>query len=174
MAIISSGVIENSQRKHGQYRVRLQYDFDDGRSITVGPIQLPLSTDAAQTLLDREASVISDLQKRDSEEVSEIDTPILAYKQADIKQVALAYLRKAYRTGNPYQSYLKFKRFDDYRVDQGWSLGQVTSNLASVGLTSDEWTLMKNRYQYLSNTNRVLDMEVFQTILAGDTWGRGV
>ena len=84
--------------------------------------------------------------------------------------MALAYLRKAYSLTDPYQAYLKFDRFNNYRLSQGWSITQVVSGLTEVGLDQDEWSLMLSRYQYLSEPGRITAMIAYQAVLDGDTW----
>ena len=83
----------------------------------------------------------------------------------------MAFLRKAYATGHPLTAYQKFSRFNDYRIQRGWSLSQVQAGLAREGLTEDEWQNMRQRYAYLSNAARVTAMQAYQSVLDGDTWG---
>ena len=148
----------------------IDFTFADGRIITRN-VRAQDATAWAQLLIDLPAQVEKDIEILDAQEVAETDNAIASYKDAPIKRVALAYLRRAYSTGDPYRAYVKFERFNDYRVAQGWTVNQVVTNLAEVGLTDDEWTEMRDRYQYLSETGRVTSMVAFQAVLDGDTWG---
>jgi len=137
---------------------------------------LPCAKDAiswANLLINLPSEVEESEQLKDAEEASETDEEIIAVKQATIKQVALAYLRKAYSLSDPYQAYLKFDRFNNYRLAQGWTVNQVVSGLTEVGLTQDEWDLMFARYQYLSEAGRVTAMVAYQAVLDGDDWSNG-
>lgn len=154
----------------GSRRGTIDFTFDDSRIITK-TVRAPDASAWANLLVDLPAQIEKQIQEQDAEEASETDDEIVGVKQANIKQVALAYLRKAYAIGNPYKAYLKFSRFNDYRLAQGWNLNQVVTGLMEVGLTEEEWTDMKDRYVYLSQSARVTAMEAYQSVLAGDTWG---
>lgn len=171
MPITSSEVVDGPNiQADGQRKGVIDFTFDDGRVVR----RVIRAADAAawaSLLIDLEDIVEEKLQVDDAEEASEADNEITAVKQANIKQVALAYLRKAYSIGNPYLAYLKFSRFNDYRLAQGWSLTQVVAGLAEVGLEQEEWNEMLARYQYLSQTARVTAMEAYQGVVTGDTWG---
>ena len=92
-------------------------------------------------------------------------------KQATDREVAVAYLRRAYSFGHPYKAYIWFERFDTFRQANGWSAGQVATALIAEGLTQDEWDNMLARYLYLREPGRVTAMISFQAVLDGDTWG---
>ena len=171
MPIISSEVVDgpNIQADESR-RGTIEFTFDDGRIIRRN-IRAKDALSWANLLIDLPAEVEAKAQIDDAEEASETDNEITTVKQASIKQVALAYLRKAYSLGDPYLAYLKFARFNDYRLAQGWTLAQVVSGLTEVGLTQEEWGLMLARYQYLSEAGRVTAMVAYQSVLDGDTWG---
>jgi NACalpha-BTF3-like transcription factor len=154
----------------GQRRGKIIFTFDDGR-IVERNVRAPDANAWANLLIDLVDEVEKRQQENDAEELSQEDVEIVAHKQANIKQVALAFLRRAYSTGHPLTAYQKFSRFNDYRLAQGWNLNQVVAGLAEVGLTDEEWTDMRDRYQYLSNASRVTAMQAYQSVLDGDTWG---
>ena len=171
MPITDTNVIDGPNlQDSGIYRGTLEFIFDDGRVINRNVVAQDLS-DWANLVVDMPAVVQTEEEERDADEASDIDQEISVYKQAGIKRVALAFLRRAYRTSDPYKAFLKFSRFNDYRTDQGWSLDQVVTGLSDVGLTEEEWGDMKDRYVYLSQTARVTAMEAYQGVLAGDIWG---
>lgn len=171
MAIINQTVIEGPDiQASGAYRGTVEFEFDDGRKVT----RRYNAADAqawSEYLVDASQQVEQDQAEIDAKEFAEVDQEIMAYKQANIKQVALRYLRRAYEIGDPYIAYLRFSRFNDYRLAQGWNLNQVVAGLTEVGLTDEEWTDLRDRYQYLSQSARVTAMEAYQGVLAGDTWG---
>jgi hypothetical protein len=155
---------------HGEYRGVLNAEFDDGRIITKH-LSAPDEDAWSAKILQIENSVELEVQRADAEEAAENDVEILSpYRQASLKQMAVAYLRKAQLEPDPYLAYLKFSRFNDWRTREGYTLAQVESALASEGLTSEEWQNMRDRYTYLSNPARVTAMQTYQDILAGDVW----
>lgn len=172
MPIVSSEVVDGPNiQADGSRRGTIEFILDDGRVIT-RTVRAPDAIAWANLLIDLPAEVELKVQQDDADEASNTDDEITAVKQANIKQVALAYLRRAYSTGNPYAAYLKFSRFNDYRLSQGWNLNQIVTGLTEVGLTQDEWDNMLARYQYLSLAARVTAMEAyFGSVLPGDTWG---
>lgn len=172
-AIVSSEVIDGPNiQADDSHRGVIEFTFDDSRVVRKS-VRAPDAVSWANLLISLPAEVERSQQESDAEAFSEIDQEITAHKQASIKQVALAYLRNAYQTGHPLAAYQKFSRFNDYRIAQGWNLNQVVAGLTSVGLAEGEWTEMKARYQYLSNSARVTAMQAYQSVLDGDTWGAG-
>lgn len=171
MPITDTNVIDGPNvQDNGDYRGEMEFIFDDGRRI-VRAVNAADAAAWANLIVDMPALIEDAIEEKDANEASEVDQEITAYKQASIKRVALAFLRRAYSTGDPYRAYLKFSRFNDYRLAQGWTLNQVVENLSEVGLTDDEWTDMRDRYQYLSQADRVTAMSAFQAVLDGDIWG---
>lgn len=171
MAITSSVVVDGPNvQADGQRRGVIEFTFDDGRVVRRS-VRAPDITAWTALLLAIDGEVEAAIQLSDAEEASQTDTEITAVKQASIKQVAVAYLRTAYATGDPLRAYLLFSRFNDYRNSQGWSMDQVVTNLATVGLTDEEWADMKDRYLYLSDAARVTTMQAYDGVLSGDTWG---
>lgn len=170
MGIVNSEVVSGPDiQADGSRRGTIEFVFDDGRVVT-RHIRSPDATAWANKLIDLPAEVELKMQMDDAEEASDQDVEITAVKQASIKQVALAYLRKAYSLTDPYQAYLKFDRFNNYRLSQGWTVNQVVTGLAEVGLTQEEWDLMLARYQYVSEPGRVTTMVAYQSVLDGDIW----
>ncbi len=154
----------------GEHRGTVTVTFTDGRVRDVS-VRAPDADAWADKIANISAKAQSDQEDQDAAEAVEQDIEILnPHKEAGLPKMALAYLRRAQAEEDPYQAYLKFSRFNDYRVNQGWNLNQVQTQLASVGLTAEEWQDMRDRYQYLSNAGRVTAMEAYQSVVAGDTW----
>ena len=159
-----------SVQASGEHRGQVAVTFDDGRVVTKN-LRTPDADTWADLIANIMARVQDEVSENDAYEAVEQDVEILnGYKEASLPQMALAYLRKAQEEEDPYKAYLKFSRFNDYRVNQGWSMNQVVAQLSSAGLTADEWVDMRARYQYLSNAARVTAMEAYRSVLAGDTW----
>lgn len=158
---------------NGEYRGTVNFEFDDGRIVQRYVKASDEDTWSAK-LLALQALTESDVSNSDANEAADMDVEVLQpYKQASVKQMALAYLRKAMEEGDPYRAYLKLNRFNEWRTREGHSLNQVVKALESVGLEEDEWADMKARFQYLSNAGRVNTMQSYQSVLAGDEWGAG-
>lgn len=171
MPIASSEVVDGPNiQADDSRRGTIEFTLDDGRVIRRN-VRAPDATAWANLLIDLPAEVEAKIELDDAEIASNTDNEITAVLEASQEQVALAYLRRAYQIGNPYLAYLKFDRFNDYRLVKGWSLTQVVSGLSSVGLTQEEWDEMLERYQYLSNSTRITAMQAYQGVLSGDTWG---
>lgn len=154
----------------GEHRGTVAVTFDDGRVIERN-VRAPNADAWADLIANILTRVQEQVQEADAQEAVENDVEILnPYKEASTAKMAVAYLRRAQETEDPYRAYLKFSRFNDFRVAQGWSLNQVVTNLMAAGLTEDEWTDMRARYQYLSNAARVTAMEAYQNVVAGDVW----
>jgi len=169
--IVNIAVIDGPNiQADGQYRGTVEFTFDDGRRV-LRNVRAPDAAGWSALLLSLEASVLDQVSREDAEASVDPDQDITGVGQANQKQVALAYLRRAYRTGDPWTAYKLFDRFNSYRVSQGWTIGQVQTQLATVGLMQDEWNLMAARYSYLSQTNRVTAMGAYQDVINGDTWG---
>jgi len=129
-----------------------------------------LDAELAPTVASNSVKIEARLAESEAETQSNTDTEIVAGSHAEVALVVLKYLRKAQSLEDPYQAYLKFTRFNDYRVAQGWAINQVVANLLAVGLTQDEWDEMLVRYTYLSNAQRVTAMENYQLVLDGDPY----
>jgi len=157
----------------GEHRGMVSVTFSDGRVIERS-VRAPSADAWADRIANIQSRVEEDIASSDAEEAVREDAEILEpYKEASLPQMALAYLRNAMRQGDPYVAYMRFSRFNDYRLAQGWNLDQVASVLAGVGLASEEWSDMKDRFQYLSNAARVTAMQAYQGVLEGDIWGQG-
>ena len=152
----------------GEYRGVLDVTFTDGRVKTVS-LRAPDEDEWSAKMLTIQAQVQAQMSRQDAQEAADVGGEILgAYKEASEQEQALAFMRAAYDEEDIYRAYLKFARFNDYRVRNGWSLTQVVTNLASVGLTADEWEEFKTFWQYASNTARVTAMEAYQGVVDGD------
>lgn len=171
MPITQTDIIDGpNPQRGGAQRGTIRLTFDDGRAFErrINAIDaIEWSSKVLNIVAEQEAKVALDGAKEASKEDAEIAT----VKEASREQVALAFLRTAMEIGEPYLAYLKLNRFNDYRLDKGWSLNQVVAGLASVGLTEEEWVDMKARFQYLSNASRVTAMQDYNVVLAGDIWG---
>lgn len=132
--------------------------------------QVALTAEYAPVLAQNATNIENIITQNDADIAGESDGEVSANDYATIEHVALAYLKKAYSLQDPYEAYLKFNKFNNYRVSKGWSTSQVVAGLASVGLTQEEWDLMLARYTYLSFAQRVTAMQDYQTVKAGDIW----
>ena len=171
MPITDTTIIDGpNTQSDGSRRGTVRLTFADGRVFQRRLVAVD-ATAWANLLLDIVSEQEAKVAKDDADAESRNDNEILAVKEASQEQVALAYLRRAYEIGDPYLAYLKFARFNDYRLSKGWSLNQVVAGLASVGLTETEWLDMKARHQYLSQSSRVTAMVAYLSVVDGDTWG---
>lgn len=154
----------------GEYRGTVNFEFDDGRIVTRN--LRASDEDAWSALMLRIGDEVeAKQQEQDAEEAAETDVEVLnRYKQSSVKQMALAYLRNAMSKQDPYVAFLKFSKFNDWRVRQGYNLNQVQVALMAEGLTEEEWQEMRDRYSYLSNAGRVSAMQAYQDVVAGDVW----
>lgn len=156
---------------NGEYRGTVQVEFDDGRIISRN-MRAPDEDSWSAKMLGVQGAVEAEAQQKDAIEAAENDVEILGqYREADKRQQALAYLRKAMQIGNPYLAYQKFARFNSWRLSEGYSIPAVKTALAAVGLEDDEWVDMSDRFQYLSNSARITAMQAYQGVVDGDTWG---
>ena len=171
MPIVDANVIDGPNiQNDGSRRGTVQLTFADGR-VFQRRLTAVDATAWANLLLDIVSEQEEKVAQDDADEESNNDNEIEAVKEASREQVALAYLRAAYEIGDPYLAYLKFDRFNAFRLARGWNLNQVVAGLASAGLTEEEWVDMKARYQYLSQSSRVTSMVAYNSVVAGDTWG---
>lgn len=144
-------------------------DYDPGPPEVGEPTlpAVPPDPTAFDSYLSQGAELaLAEIKQRDAEEGINSNTAIAANKEATIQERAVAYLRAAWREENSYDAYLLFDRFNTYRLAQGWTLNQVQANLASAGLTVEEWNGMQAAYQYLSSSGRPTTMENNQVIQA--------
>lgn len=167
MPITDTNVIDGPNvQADGQHRGTLEFTFGDGRVVTRN-VRAPDAAAWANLAVDLATQVEAQQQEQDADEAVEANEEVLPYKEASREQLALRYLRRAHADEDPYRAYLKFSRFNDWRLAQGYSLNQVTTALASVGLTEDEWTAMRDAYVWLSNAGRVTAMQAYQDVQAG-------
>lgn len=182
MPIVSSEVVIN-HAEEDEYHRRIRELHTDHTGV-VTPVNYKAVFNEAGNIIDEDGTILfntladktaanavkveKSLVNNESEEMSETDNEIIAGDYADIRVVALRYLRKAYLIEDSYAAYKKFDRFNSYRVSQGWTVNQVVSNLATVGLTQNEWDTILTRYVYLSNATRVEVMQNYQIILNND------
>jgi hypothetical protein len=149
----------------GKFRGRFKYTFDDGREVFRRHINLDNDTTAATTAMgDLADSAFKEIERIDLNEAIEQDLPIAAYKEASLLKVARQYIKKAMAEDDPYVSYLKLKKANDYIIAQGWTNAQVKSQL---NLTEAQWSAIKDRYLYLSGNSA--NLVSHDTIKAGDT-----
>lgn len=155
---------------NGQYRGTVNFVFDDGRTVARN-LRAPDEDAWSALLLNIDDEVEAKQQAQDAEEAAETDVEVLnPYKQSSVKQMALAYLRNAMSKQDPYVAFLKFSKFNDWRVREGYNLNQVQTALMAEGLTEEDWQDMRDRYSYLSNAGRVSAMQAYQAVVAGDVW----
>lgn len=160
-----------AQQADGSWRGTAIYTFDDAQVV-----ERTFSAVDEGTWHTTKDGMVPDveekLQWQNADEAIAIDYDIRlgAYKQAGQRKIGLTYLRAAMDIEDPLQAYYKFKYFDDYRVDEGWTVNEVYLQLLPVGLQDDEWQDMKTRYIYLSDPGRVTTMLDYETLIAGDVW----
>lgn len=167
MAIVDTNVINGpSVQADGTHKGSIEFIFDDGRRVERRLVAADLN-DWTNQLADMPAKVEAEQQIQDAAEAVEADEEVAPYKQANAKQLAVAYLRRAWNEEDPYKAFLKFSRFNDYRLAQGLTLTQVKAHLMDAGLKDEEWTGMLAAYQWLSNAGRVTAMQAYQDVLIG-------
>lgn len=162
VTVYSEIVYPNHVRR--RYEVSLTDNIGGSHSYILGMFNHQPDNDGSEV----EAQKLASLKAQEAEASSEVDEEIVEKTFAVTEEVALAFLRKAYSMDDPYQSFRRFDRFNNYRLLKGWTMEQVVDGLTSVGLTQEEWDLMKIRYAYLGDSGRVTIMENYQTVLAGD------
>jgi hypothetical protein len=168
MPITDTNVIDGPEvQADGQHRGTMEFIFDDGRRVE-RQVRRPDAITWANAILDMPAMVEKEIQEQDAEEAVGSDVEVAAYKQASMQQLAIQYLRRAHSQDDPYVAFLQFSRFNTWRIAQGYNVNQVAAALASVGLTDEEWTLMLDAYQWVSNPARVTAMQAYQDIIS--TW----
>lgn len=166
MAIIRQDVVEGPYvEANGEHRGIVEFEFDDGRVIRRNLSAVNFAA-WSEKLLDIGGQLQAAQEIQDAQAGVDANVEITAHKQANAKQRAVAYLRAAWQEEDAYAAFLLFDRFNTYRLAQGWTLVQVQANLASAGLTQEEWDAMRTMYQYLSSAGRPAIMADNRTIQA--------
>lgn len=166
MAIIRQDVVDGPYAEaNGEHRGIVEFEFDDGRVIRRNLSAVSLGA-WSEKLIDIGAELQAAQERADANDGVSANQEITAHKQANAKQRAVAYLRNAWEQENAYAAFLLFDKFNTYRLAQGWTLNQVQTQLASAGLTAEEWTGMRDAYQYLSSAGRPAIMADNLTIQA--------
>lgn len=166
--IVRRDIIDGPRiQANGQYRARVEFEFDDGR-IKQKTLRAP--NEAAWNAL---LATINDRMQEgqaenDAAEIDDFDADIAAVGQASIQQRAVAYIRRALQQRQAYDAYRLLDRFNQFRLAQGWSINQVQANLASAGLTEKEWNRARDAFQYLNAGTRPADMLAYKDIQ--ETW----
>ena len=166
MPIIDTNVIDGPNvQASGQHRGTLEFIFSDGRKVTRN-VRAADATAWANLILDLPAGVQESMEQNDAQEGIGPDVEIIANKEANIKQRAVAYLRAAMEEERAFDAFLLLDKFNDFRLAKGWNLNQVVAGLASAGMTEEEWAGIKAAYQYLSSAGRPAIMDSAKTIQA--------
>ena len=167
MAIVRVDVISGPNvSPDGTHRGQLEFELDDGRILT----RNIKATDAAawsERLVDIDLEVQAQQEAEDARKAAESDGEIVDTdsKQASKAMVAVQYLRAAHQLPDPYPAYLKYARFNNWRLQQGYNMTQVKAALVGVlEMTEVEFDELVSEYQYLSNSARVTAMEAYQAI----------
>lgn len=169
MPVVDTNVTDGPNvQADGQHRGTVEFIFDDGRVVTRN-VRAPDANAWANLVADLPQEVEASQEQSDADEAVDNDVEVSNYKQANMKQLAVAYLRRALSSEDPYVAYLRFSRFNDFRLAQGWSLNQVQAGLMDAGLTEDEWDIMRDAYTWLSNAGRVTAMQAYQDVATGWT-----
>jgi len=166
MAVQTADVREGDptvQENTGQHRGTVDVTFTDGRVLSIN-----IRAADQDEWNDKVAAVQAEAQARmtqsDAEAAVNPDAEVQADKEATLADVAVAYLRRAWNQEQAYDAYLLFSRFNNYRLNQGWTLDQVQTNLQAAGLTVDEWDEMRTAYTYLNGAGRPAIMADNRTI----------
>ena len=164
MPIINQTVVEGPDvQSDGEHRGIVEFEFDTG-TVVRRNVRAVDATEWAERLIDLAPLIQTEQEQIDARDGAGPDVEVTANKEASIEQRALAYLRAAWETEESYAAYLLFDKFNDYRLAKGWSLNQVQTGLASVGLTVEDWDDMKAAYTYLSGGGRPATMADALTI----------
>lgn len=167
---LTSEILINRPDRPGTLRIREKHTDSLGRVYTKS-YNVENTADVNALLAQHAAEFQELISNRDAKEFVDQGSPITAdYKEASIKLIALNFLRRALKKEDPYIAYLRFDRFNDYRLAQGWTINQVVTQLSSVGLTAEEWEKMKTRYQYLSTVENVDLMDNYQMFIQDDPY----
>lgn len=152
-------------------RGSLEYTLDDGRkrNINVRAKDLSAWNNLLNSLIVR---VEEGFKEQDSEEAIRLGRTIKEFKQASLKRVLLNYLITAFETGDPYQSYLLFLKIKQHLDAERITFDQAANSLLSEGLSIEEASNIKIRFQFLSKPDRADDMEAWQNILDADILGK--
>lgn len=150
---ITNRQIINSTQQGERLRVSLQYDFSSGLPAILNGIYVSDQSEADQKLIDVEPTVLIKRQESDAEAAEEGGDNIEATGEAGLNQIARQYLKRAMNEVDPYISLIKLKRANNKFTELGWTNGQIKSEL---GLTDNQWNLIKARYQYLGGVEAIL------------------
>lgn len=149
----------------GSYKGAVIATLDDGQVITV-QVRAPNITIKDEQVAAASIEAQARAERDNADAAVDPSRDPDANGQASKKQVAVAYLRRAYAEEDAYEAWRKFSRFNNFRNAEGLSLAQVQAHLADAGLTSEEWTLMRNEYQYLNGAGRPDTLANARTIQA--------
>jgi hypothetical protein len=163
MPIASKAIVEQTQRKSGGYRVKLEYVFSDGRKVTIGPISVPSLAEANASLSLREPSVLKQMQARDAEEAVRLGLSS-DHKEAAKKDVYRAWLWEGYYEKESRIAYKILKVIAAKVIALGWSVAEM-----AVQFETDEETVQEilDRWQYLNANKDVI--EAYESVKQGDS-----
>lgn len=154
-----------TQQASGQYRGTVDVTFVDGRVFTRN-LSAPDLDSWNDMIANYTAIIEAQIAEADASSNVNPDEEIVQVGEGTVKQRAVAYLRDAWNQDNCRDAYLRFDKFNNYRLAQGWNLNQVVAGLAEAGLTQEEWDEMRDAYSYLNSAGRPAIMNDYQTIQA--------
>ena len=147
---------------HGSgFRARFVITLADGREIHRGPVPVADQAAADARAITLEADVILSIIERDTEEAVDADNEIVVHRSATAKQVARQFLKRAFLTTDPIKSYLRLKKFNDYRIAQGWTVAQTK---AQLNISDAQWSRLVAKWTYLSDATRLQTMQDYNLI----------
>lgn len=151
----------------GEHRGTVTYIFDDARTLAKA-LKAPDRTAWDDQITAIVPDVEAEMAARDAQGAVDSAAEVDASGEATREETAVAYLRAAWTKELPHDAFLLFDKFNNYRIDKGWSVNQVAQGLASAGLTAEEWAEMKQAYLYLADAGRPEIMADYAAIL--DQW----
>ena len=157
MALISSELAEYSRHK-GRNRARYRFTFDN-QVIEIGPVFVGDEVEANAKLSELEPQAIEQAKKRDAGRLSEI----VDSGETSKVDVARMFLRQAMSEPEPYIAYRKLKRFNEFRISQGYTVAQVKN---AMKITDKQWQKITARWRHFNQNAAAI--EAYQNIVSDD------
>lgn len=166
MALVSSETIETTQHRSGA-RARYRYTFDNGRVVNLGPCFLQSLDDVESIRISLESKALSIAKRKDAEPILRSDSSVSAIGEATKRDVARQFLEKAMKETDTSKAYLKLKRFNEFRVSEGYTVAQVK---AALNITDSQWDKIIARWTHLNGNSSAI--EAYIAIAGNDPGGR--
>lgn len=162
MPINATALVDPIQRKSGNFRVSLGYQFTGGRSVVIGPIHVPTLAAANLLLSAREPQVLQQMQWRDAEEAMALNLNI-PHKEASAKLVYRVWILEGLGEPESRRAYTIIKKVIQKVQDLGLTVAQAAVQLE---LTEDQVQRLLDRWAYLNANSAAII--AYQTVKAGD------